>query len=114
MPGKTGIEKRGSNARRTPGRAFSRSWASERKASRHIGHELSSQGGLRASDNLPDPATSRAVAAIVVGMFDRLLGRHIDQVIEAKDTDHSMAIRMGTADPVVDETRFLIPDIFIF
>jgi hypothetical protein len=38
-----------------------------------------------------------------------LLGHRTGQVIEAKDRvriDHSMVIRVGTADPVVDEIRF--------
>jgi len=52
------------------------------------------------------------MATIVVGMYGHpqgLLGHRTGQAIEAMDRvriDRSMAIRMGTADPVVDEIHF--------
>ncbi|KIM46365.1 hypothetical protein M413DRAFT_441458 [Hebeloma cylindrosporum] len=52
-------------------------------------------------------------------MCDRpqdLLRHRTEQAIEPKDRvriDHSTAIRMGTANPVVDEVRFGFPRVFV-
>jgi len=105
------LERSASNARRTLGRAFFRSWESATKASRPKDHELFSQAGLQAPGSLPGPATSQP-AAIVVGMSGRLqdlLGHRTEQAIETKvkvRIDHNMAPRVGTAELVADEIRF--------